>query len=89
MPVYEYGCAGCGEAFSKFHRSSVVGVVACPACGAVGARRLLSSFQMHQTMKTKLEQLDPKYERELDWVDRPHQADDPMKRISMDFTPPA
>lgn len=89
MPVYEYRCPSCGEAFSKYHRSLDAGLVQCPRCGAAEVTRALSTFQMHQTTKTKLEQLDPKYERELEWVDRPHQADDPMKRINMDFTPPA
>ncbi len=87
MPVYEYECHACGHSFSKLYRSqsAAAAPAACPQCGAADARRTLSRFQVHQTLKTKIEQLDPKYEKELDWADRHHKADDPLNRLNLNF----
>lgn len=87
MPVYEYRCAGCGHAFSKLFRSmSAAGAVSCPTCNRPGAERLLSRFAYHQSLQMKIESLDPKYEKELDWADRQHKADDPLNRLNLDFS---
>lgn len=87
MPVYEYRCAGCGHQFSRLFRSlSSVTAVACPQCGRPEVERTLSRFAYHQSLKMKIESLDPKYEKELDWADRYHKADDPLNRINLDFS---
>ena len=87
MPVYEYRCPGCGHAFSKFFRSiAAAGDTACPACDRPGAERTLSRFAYHQSLQMQLESLDPKYEKELDWADRHHKADDPLSRLNLDFS---
>ena len=45
MPVYEYRCRHCGEAFSRLQRMDAdTAEVVCPACGHQDAERLLSSF---------------------------------------------
>ena len=47
MPIYEYRCRQCGEAFNHRFRSLKAveeeGTPSCPACGADGAQRLVSS----------------------------------------------
>ena len=90
MPVYEYECAACGARFSRYFKtqSAAAAPVACERCGAPDARRALSAFQVHQTVKSQLERLDPTIEKELDWADRHHQADDPLKRVNMNFDVP-
>lgn len=87
MPVYEYRCAGCGHAFSRFFKSiGAAGATACPACARPGAERAPSTFAYHQSLQMKIESLDPKYEREMDWADRHHKADDPLDRVNLDFS---
>jgi putative FmdB family regulatory protein len=41
MPIYEFECAQCGERFEEL--AAAEEVPPCPACGAAGARRLLSA----------------------------------------------
>lgn len=41
MPIYEFECEQCGERFEELVAPDAAGAV-CPACGASGARRLLS-----------------------------------------------
>jgi putative FmdB family regulatory protein len=47
MPIYEYRCQQCGEAFSHRFRTLKAaeeeGTPPCPTCGADGAQRLISS----------------------------------------------
>jgi putative FmdB family regulatory protein len=44
MPIYEYGCAACGVAFSRLRPiAAAAEPAACPACGAA-AERSLSRF---------------------------------------------
>ena len=48
MPIYEYRCQQCGEAFTHRFRTLMEaeeeGTPLCPACGAHGAQRLVSSI---------------------------------------------
>ena len=90
MPVYEYQCAGCNERFSRFFRSqsAAAAPVACAACGAAEARRLISAFQVHQSLKSQIESIDPRFEKQMDWADRHHKADDLLNRLPTDFSRP-
>jgi len=85
MPVYEYQCAVCQQPFSRFFRSQGAGSgpIRCPGCGAGETQRTLSPFFAHQTLKSKIESIDPRIEREIDHADRGHI--DPLKRINLDF----
>ncbi len=88
MPVYEYRCTVCANRFSQFARRMAADGEALPLCPACGARseRLLSAFAYHRSLKTQLEQLDPRIERELDAVDNV-KGDDPLQRLNMAFPP--
>jgi putative FmdB family regulatory protein len=45
MPLYEYLCPACHERFELLQRVGESGeAVACPACGANGVARQLSTF---------------------------------------------
>lgn len=86
MPLYEYRCPGCGHTFTRLFRSlSSVGPVDCPACGRPDAERALSRFAYHQSLKMKIESLDPKYEKEVAWADslNPPGA---LSRLNLDFS---
>lgn len=87
VPVYEYRCAACGHAFSKFFRSvRATDDASCPACGAPNAARTLSAFAYHQSLKMKVESLDPKYEKEVEWADRQSKASDPINKLNLPMT---
>jgi hypothetical protein len=38
----------------------------CPDCGGANLRRLISRFAFHRSLMSKLEQLDPKYDKMID-----------------------
>lgn len=43
MPIYEFECGECGERFEQLVAAGTERA-ACPACGAAGAERRLSTF---------------------------------------------
>jgi putative FmdB family regulatory protein len=46
VPIYEFKCGSCGESFEELVGSHVgleAGKVSCPACGAAGVERRISS----------------------------------------------
>ncbi|MBM3187513.1 MAG: zinc ribbon domain-containing protein [Chloroflexi bacterium] len=51
MPIYEFRCLGCGYRFSQLSRrvqgSDEGKAPACPQCGALDTRRVLSTFAIH------------------------------------------
>ncbi len=83
MPVYEFRCKKCSGVTETFAKS-VNAKVTAPACQKCGAptERMISRAMYIQDEMTKMEQLDPKYEKMMDEQDKPFRADDPLKRIT-------
>ena len=45
MPIYEYDCLACGEAFEKLVLTQMrAATMVCPACGSAEVARALSVF---------------------------------------------
>ncbi len=44
MPLYEYCCADCAEAFEDLVPAGRADQVSCPTCGSADVRRLVSVF---------------------------------------------
>ena len=42
VPIYEYGCDGCGTVFEQLRPMTSSDTAECPSCGIAGARRLVS-----------------------------------------------
>lgn len=69
MPIYEYRCVACESTFSRFSRRvDTESRRACERCGAQ-AERLISSFALHRSLQTQIDQLDPRFEKQLNAVD--------------------
>ncbi len=68
MPIYEYGCRDCGAITGMFVRSASARSrkPACEKCGSKSVQRVISRFAFHQSFQSKLEQLDPKYDKMID-----------------------
>jgi hypothetical protein len=58
--------------------------VACE-CGHAEARRAISRFQHHLSLKSQIDRIDPQIDKEIDWAERPHKATDPLNRVNLDF----
>lgn len=67
MPVYEYACNQCGRSTEIFVRSAGgEGKASCAHCGSDSLRRVPARFAYKRSLKSRVEQLDPKYDRMID-----------------------
>lgn len=77
MPLYEYRCADCGTLTSALRTLSESTVpVPCHACG-LPAQRIVSRPSVHLSKTSKVERLDPKYDRMVDRAMRNTQNAEP------------
>ena len=85
MPVYEYACPGCRKVVSVLvRRAGATAKPACPECGGKRLTRLISRFAFHQSMMSKLEQLDPKYDKMIDAANPDLSFDNLVKKYKLD-----
>ena len=85
MPVYEYACADCRKVVSVLvRRAGATAKPACPECGGKRLTRLISRFAFHQSMMSKLEQLDPKYDKMIDAASPDLSFDNLVKKYKLD-----
>ena len=85
MPIYEYACHNC----KKFVDVIVRRVdddfqPRCPECGGRKLTRMISSFSFHLSMKSKLDALDPKYDKMIDASNPDLSFDNMVKRYRLD-----
>jgi putative FmdB family regulatory protein len=67
MPIYEYACHRCRKFVEVItRRVSDDFEPRCPDCGGKRLTRMISSFQFHLSMKSRIDQLDPKYDKMID-----------------------
>ncbi len=85
MPVYEYACADCKKVVGVLtRRVGVPGRPACPECAGRNLTRVISRFAFHQSMMSKLEQLDPKYDKMIDAANPDLSFDNLAKKYKLD-----
>ncbi len=56
----------CKKVVSRFVRNVADDRPSCPECDGTDIHRVMSSFAMHLSLVTKLDQLDPKYDKMID-----------------------
>jgi putative FmdB family regulatory protein len=85
MPVYEYDCESCGKRSDSFLRSvGADGPSACPHCGSARIKRAVSRVVFVKSAQTKLDELNPKYERMIDDSSPDLSMDNLVKRYGLD-----
>ncbi len=85
MPVYEYACMDCKKVVSVLvKRIGDERERACPKCGGSDMHRLISSFSFHRSMLSKLEQLDPKYDKMIDAANPDLSFENLVKKYKLD-----
>jgi len=84
MPIYEYRCSDCGGTTELLVRAGRAAAPACSTCGGETMERLPVRFAYHRTLKTRLEQLDPKYDKMIDASNPDLSFDSLRKRYGLD-----
>ena len=83
MPVYEYRCDSCREITTVFGAvAEKPDHVACKACGYNKAHRILSRPSVRLSNLSKLERLDPKYDKQIDQAIDSNPAANPDRLIN-------
>ena len=84
MPIYEYACMDCRKVVSRFVRNVAKDEPACPECGGDEIHRVMSKFAMHLSLLTKLDQLDPKYDKMIDAASPDLSFENLVKKYKLD-----
>ena len=67
MPIYEYRCEDCREKTAKLVRGfDAPENIPCRACRGENTHRIISSVAFHKSLSTRLNELDPRYDRMAD-----------------------
>ncbi|MHB8376388.1 MAG: FmdB family zinc ribbon protein [Dehalococcoidia bacterium] len=85
MPIYEYACHTCKQFVEVITRRVSDDLEPrCPRCNGKKLTRMISSFSFHQSFQSKLEQLDPKYDKMIDASNPDLSFDRLVKQYSLD-----
>ena len=85
MPVYEYACFDCKKVVSVLSRRVDTETQPnCPECDGQRLRRVMSNFAFHLSLTSKLDQLDPKYDKMIDASNPDLAFDNLVKRYKLD-----
>ena len=86
MPIYEYACLKCRQFVEVITRRIPDDDFAplCPECGSKKLTRMISKFQFHLSMKSQLDQLDPKYDKMIDASSPDLSFDNLVKQYRLD-----
>ena len=81
MPLYEYRCPSCQALTTALRSAAESGrLVRCERCGAE-AHRILSRPSVHRSRASKVERLDPRYDKMVDKVMANTQHADPDRYL--------
>ena len=81
MPIYEYRCSECGELVSALRKvAEASDPIACDHCDGI-AMRIVSRPSVHLSKMSKVEKLDPKYDKMVDRAMHNTRAADPDRLL--------
>ena len=86
MPIYEYACHK-EKKFVEIMTRRVPDddwVPVCPDCGSRKLTRMISRFQFHLSFISKLDSLDPKYDKMIDAASPDLSFENLVKQYSLD-----
>jgi putative FmdB family regulatory protein len=85
MPIYEYACHHCRQFVEIIVRRVTDDFTpVCPECKSKKLTRMISNFQFHQSLQSKIEQLDPKYDKMIDASNPDLSFDNMVKQYRLD-----
>ena len=85
MPIYEYACMDCKKVVGVFVRNiNSTAQHHCPTCDGTELRRVMSNFATRLSMTSKLDQLDPKYDKMIDASNPDLAFDNLVKQYNLD-----
>ena len=86
MPIYEYACHK-EKKFVEIITRKIPGeswVPVCPGCGSKKLTRMISRFQFHLSFISKMDALDPKYDKMIDASNPDLSFDNLVKQYKLD-----
>jgi len=86
MPIYEFACHD-EKKFVEVMTRGFPGddwVPACPDCGSTNLTRMISRFQFHLSFTSKMDALDPKYDKMIDAANPDLSFDNLVKQYALD-----
>lgn len=85
MPIYEYACHNCRKFVEIIvRRAGDDFVPRCPECRSKKLTRMISRFQFHLSFRSKLDQLDPKYDKMINAANPDLSFDSLVKQYKLD-----
>ncbi len=86
MPIYEYACHNCKKFVEVMTRrvADDAFVAVCPDCGGQKMTRMISRFAFHLSLKSQIDQLDPRYDKMVDASNPDLSFDNLVKKYALD-----
>lgn len=85
MPIYEYACHNCRQFVEVIvRRVSDDYQPQCPECSSKKLTRMISRFSFHLSMQSKMDALDPKYDKMIDASSPDLSFDSLVKKYRLD-----
>ena len=82
MPLYEYRCQRCGAEVTALRPvAESQADLACATCGGT-AERVVSAPSVHRSRLSKVERLDPRYDRMVDRAMQNTRSADPDRLLA-------
>lgn len=82
MPIYEFRCRKCEEVTSLLWRSdTTMDDVVCKHCGHRELDKILSRIAVHRDMSSRLDNLDPRYDKMVEHAVKSTPEADPNRHL--------
>lgn len=80
MPIYEYRCEDCNGKTAKLVKGfDAPESIACRECRGENTHRIISNVAFHKSLNSRLQDLDPRYDRMADAAAASTAESDPQR----------